>query len=92
MPEATLKRDRMHLRLDEKTKRKLSRAARYEDVSVSEFVLSNALAAADRVLETHETTKLAPADWDAFYEALVRPPRPNKKLTEAVRWYKSLGA
>jgi uncharacterized protein (DUF1778 family) len=92
MAQSTARRERMHVRLDEKTKRKLVRAARYQDVSVSEFVLSNAVAAAERVLDVHESVKLAPADWDAFYDALVRPPRAHKKLAEAVRWYRSLGA
>ena len=48
---AGVKRDRMHLRLDAKTKRTLERAAAYEETSVSDFVLANAVAAAERVIE-----------------------------------------
>jgi uncharacterized protein (DUF1778 family) len=90
MAQTTLKRDRMHVRLDAKAKRTLERAAAYKSVSVSEFVLHNALKAAEQIIGAHETVVLAPADWDAFYAALVKPPKPNKKLATAVRWYDSL--
>jgi len=85
---ADAKRDRMHLRLDARTKRTLERAAAFEETSVSDFVLSNAVAAAERVIGAHETVALSTADWDAFYDALVRPPAPSRKLREAVRRYR----
>jgi uncharacterized protein (DUF1778 family) len=82
------KRDRMQLRLDAGTKRKLERAAAYEQKTVTEFVLASADAEAERVIERHERITLAPADWDVFYEALVNPPRPNKVLRQAVKRYR----
>ena len=82
------KRDRVHLRLDAGTKRKLERAAAYEDTSISAFVLDNAVAAADRVIEAHEIITLPAPDWDAFCEALINPPEPNQKLREAARRYR----
>lgn len=85
---ADVKRDRMHLRLDAKTKRKLERAAAYEETSVSDFVLSNAVAAADRIIDAHEKIVLLENDWDVFYDALVNPPEPNTKLREAARRYR----
>jgi uncharacterized protein (DUF1778 family) len=83
-----LKRDRMHLRLDAKTKRKLERAAAYEETSISDFVLANAVAAAERVIGARENIALSPADWETFYDALIDPPAPNKKLKQAVRRYR----
>ncbi len=83
-----VKRDRMHLRLDAKTKRKLARAAAYEETSVSDFVLANAVAAAERVIGAREKIALSPADWETFYDALIDPPAPNKKLKSAVRRYR----
>jgi uncharacterized protein (DUF1778 family) len=83
-----IKRDRMHLRIDASTKHKLERAAAYEQTSVTDFVMVNALAAAERVIETHEKVTLAPADWDIFYEALINPPEPNRKLKAAARRYR----
>lgn len=85
---AEVKRDRMHLRLDAKTKRTLERAAAYEETSVSDFVLANAVAAAERVIDSHEKITLSPRDWDVFFEALINPPEPNEKLKEAARRYR----
>lgn len=85
---AEVKRDRVHLRLDIKSKRKLERAAAYEATSVSDFVLANALAAAERVIDSHEKITLPAADWDIFYDALINPPQPNQKLKEAARRYR----
>ncbi len=84
----TAKRDRMHLRLDARTKRMLERAAAYEERSVSDFVLATATAAAERVIERHETVTLPAADWDVFFDALVNPPEPNEVLKAAVRRFR----
>ncbi len=83
------KRDRMHLRLDAASKRKLERAAAYAEKTVSDFVLSQALEAADQVLEAHQQHVLSTADWEAFCKALDRPPRPNKALKQGFRWYRA---
>jgi uncharacterized protein (DUF1778 family) len=83
-----VKRDRMHLRLDAKTKRKLERAAAYEETSVTDFVLANAVAAAERVIDARGRIRLSAKDWDIFYEALINPPEPNATLKEAARRYR----
>lgn len=85
---ARIKRDRMHLRVDAKTKRKLERAAAYEERSVSDFVLANAVAAAERVIDSREKITLSAKDWEIFYDALVDPPEPNAKLRKAARRYR----
>jgi len=85
---AEAKRERMHLRLDVKTKRKLERAAAYEETSVSDFVLANAAAAAERVIDSHEKIALSAPDWEVFYDALVNPPQPNAALKRAARRYR----
>lgn len=89
LTKTTPKRDRMHLRLEAATKRKLERAAAYAHKSVTDFVLSQAIEAADRVLKTHEQHVLSTADWDAFCKALDQPPKPNKALREGFRWYRA---
>ena len=89
LTKASPKRDRMHLRLDSASKRKLERAATYAEKTVSEFVLSQALEAADQVLEAHEQHVLTTADWEAFCKALDRAPRPNKALKQGFRWYRA---
>ena len=84
---ARLKHERVSLRLDAKSKRKLERAATYEETTVSQFVLSNAISAAERVIEAHERTVLPENDWGAFYDALQNPPTPNITLRRAARRY-----
>ena len=83
-----VKRDRMHLRLDAKTKRILERAAAYEETTITDFVLDNAVKAAERVIEARERITLSAADWDVFFDALVNPPEPNETLKSAVRHYR----
>jgi uncharacterized protein (DUF1778 family) len=83
------KHDRMHLRLDHRTKRALERAAAYEDKIVSAFVLASAASAAKRVIERHETVTLRPVDWDVFYAALLKPPTPNRTLKRAVARFRA---
>lgn len=87
--EATeLKHERVHLRLDARSKRKLERAAVYEEATISRFVLSHAVAAAERVIEARERIALPATDWDAFHEALLNPPTPNAALRRAARRYR----
>ena len=85
---AGVKHDRVHLRLDSHSKRKLERAAAYEETTVSRFVLTNAVAAAERVIESHEKIVLSAMDWDAFHSALLDPPEPNVVLRQAARRYR----
>ncbi len=82
------RRERVHLRLDARRKRKLERAASYEGTTVSHFVLHSAVAEAERVIEAHERTVLPATDWDAFHDALLNPPAPNAALRRAARRYR----
>jgi len=79
----TVKQERMHIRLDTLSKQKLERAAAYAHKSLSEFVLGQALHAADEVIHEHETLTLNQADWEAFLDALENPPKPSAKLKQA---------
>ena len=89
MPEtAETRHERVHLRLDAMSKRKLERAAAYEETTVSRFVLDNAVAAADRVIQKRERIVLPATDWDAFHDALLNPPTPNAALRRAARRYR----
>jgi len=91
-PKASPKRDRMHLRLDAASKRKLERAAAFAQKTVSEFVLSQALEAANQVLKSHDQHVLSTADWESICKALDRPPRPNNALKQGFRWYRAKSA
>ena len=85
---ADSKTERLHLRVDASSKRKLERAASYAETTTSQFVLRNALDAADRTIESHERIVLGQKDWDVFYDALVNPPEPNDALKRAAIRYR----
>lgn len=82
------KRERIQLRLDSRSKKKLERAAAFSGNTVTDFVLSHALDAADRVLAEDEAITLSDEDWDAFFDALVNPPEPNENLKHAFQRYR----
>ena len=84
----TVKQERMHIRLDTLTKQKLERAATYAHKSLSEFVLGQALHAADEVIHEHETLTLNEADWGVFLNALENPLQPSAKLNRAFAEHK----
>lgn len=79
---------RVHLRVDVRSKCTLERAAAYEDTTLSRFVVRNAVAAAKRMIEAHERIVLPATDWDAFHDALLRPPAPNTALRRVACRYR----
>ena len=85
---AIVKQERMHIRLDAISKQKLEKAASYSQKKLSEFVLTQSLAAADNSISEHEQLSLSRGDWELFLEALENPPAINKKLTEAFALHK----
>ena len=56
-------------------------------MNVTDFVLADVLAMAERDIESNEKIILPAADWDAFHDALVNPPEPNETLKAAARRY-----
>ena len=83
MTTATLKESRLNIRCDQRTRELLDRAAAYAHVSVSEFVLSHALASAEEVVQAHESITLKPEEFRAFLAALDAPARPKTALKRA---------
>ena len=85
METTTLKESRLNIRCDNHTRQLLDKAAGYAHVSISEFVLSNALASAQRVVQEHESITLKPKDFEAFLAALDTPSKPNAALKRAFK-------
>lgn len=80
---ADTKQDRINLRLKHSAKKVLERAASFEGKTVSNFILSSALACAEKTIHEHEVMRLNAQDSDAFFKALTKPARINKKLAAA---------
>ena len=83
MGNAAVKESRLNSRCDSHMRELLERAATYSHVSISEFVLSNALASAEKVVQANERITLSPEDFQAFLAALDSPAKPNASLQRA---------
>lgn len=81
------KDERINLRLKHSAKKILERAASFEGQTVSKFVLSSALARAEKTVQEHEAMTLNTGEAEAFIEALSAPVRFNKKLSSALDEY-----
>ncbi len=63
----------------------LERAVAYAHKSLSEFVLGQALHAAEEVIHEHETLAPKDADWQVFLDALGNPPRAERQTQAGLR-------
>ncbi len=68
----------------------IRRAAAVKGQNVTEFVLTNAVESARRVIEAFERMDLTARDSRAFVDALLAPPGPNTKARAAARRHKKL--
>lgn len=80
-----MKDDRLQLRVDAVSKRRLEEAASEVHLSVSAFVLRAATQAADDLLTERQTVHLSLDAAAAFTEALNRPARVNERLAAALQ-------
>jgi uncharacterized protein (DUF1778 family) len=85
------KAQRLQVRLDAHAKSVLQRAADYSRTTVSQFVMTTAVAEAERVVRENEVVTLSDPDWKLFYDALVDPPAPNKALRRAFDRFRKAG-
>ena len=85
MANTAVKESRLNIRCDSRMRELLDKAATYLHVSVSEFVLSNALASAEKVVQANEHITLKPEDFQAFLTALDAPTVPNAALKNAFK-------
>ena len=85
MTSATTKESRLNIRCDERARELLDKAAGYAHVSVSEFVLTHALASVEQVVRAHEAITPKPKEFQALLAALDAPAKPNAALKRAYR-------
>lgn len=76
---------RLEARLPKAVYATLKRAAELEGRTLSDFVVSAAQEAANRVIENTTIIRLSVADQIAFAEALINPPEPNEALKRAFK-------
>jgi uncharacterized protein (DUF1778 family) len=85
MENTTVKESRLNIRCNGHARELLDKAATYAHVSVSEFVLSNALASAEKVVQANECITLKAEDFRSFLAALDTPVKPNPALKKAFK-------
>ena len=78
------KNERINLRLKQSAKHLIERAATFEGKTVSSFILSSALARAEKIILDHESIQLNEQDAQRFFDALAKPVKFNEELTEAL--------
>lgn len=81
----TVREDRIELRATKDEKRLLSRAAAYERLFVTSFIMLKVLPAARDVVDRAERIVLSERDTVRVLELLENPPRPTPALTAAAR-------
>jgi uncharacterized protein (DUF1778 family) len=85
MESTTVKESRLNIRCNGHARELLDKAATYAHVSVSEFVLSHALASAEKVVLANECITLKSEDFQAFLASLDTPAKPNSALKKAFK-------
>ncbi len=81
---------RFDLRLPERTKERIERAAEILGSTATEFVRTAADDAAQKILADYERTVLSDKDRKAFFAALRKPAKPSQTLVAAARRHKKL--
>ena len=79
--------ERMNFRTKPRIKRAIQRAAALSGLDDSTFTMNAAYRAAIETIDSHERTRLHPADVAAFFEALENPPPPTDALLAAAARY-----
>ncbi len=86
MPRASLETSpRFTMEIPLEAKARLMRAAATQHLTLKDFMLGNALRAADAVLEQHERMTLSERDTRRVLELLDNPPKANARLVAAVK-------
>ncbi len=80
--------ERLGFRLDEESKDLIEQAASLSRRKVSDFCVTALLDTARRVIAEHETLALSARDRKAFFDTLMHPPEPSKRLQRALAEHK----
>jgi uncharacterized protein (DUF1778 family) len=81
--------ERMNFRLKPRIKSAIQRAAALTGVDDSAFTINAAYQSALATIAAHERTTLQPADHQAFFGALDKPPAPTEQLRAAFARHKT---
>ena len=80
--------ERLGFRIDEETKDLIERAAYLSQRKVSDFCVTALADDARRTIAEHEMLLLFDRDREAFFDALINPPKPSERLERALADHK----
>jgi uncharacterized protein (DUF1778 family) len=89
-PDTRPRPERIEARLSSEAKAVIQRAADISGRSVSDFVVTSAMEAAEATIREHEIIVLSARDSLTFVEALLNPKGPNEALLAAARRHREL--
>ena len=78
------------MRVTPEQKTLFERAAALQGLSLADFLVQNAQAAAEVVIRNREIITLSPRDTAVLVEALLNPPPPNEALRAALQRHRAL--
>lgn len=81
---------RFEARITSDVQRQLKRAAELEGRTLSDFVVSAALEAAQKTIERTEVILVSLEDHERLLEAIRNPPEPTEAMREAFRRHRQL--
>lgn len=81
------KTQRLEARITQEQKELFQRAAEIQGRTLTDFVISSLINAANQVIQENEIMILSKRDQEVFVEALLNPPEPSAKLKAAAQRY-----
>lgn len=81
----TTRSERIELRATPEEKSLLARAAAYERLDLTSFVMRSVLPAAEKIVRRAERISLSERDTKRVLDLLEDPPKPTEKLLRAAR-------
>ena len=84
------RRARLEARVSAEQKALFERAAALQGLSLTDFLVQSAQAAAEEVIRNRETITLTARDTAVLVEALLNPPAPNEALRAALERHRDL--
>lgn len=81
-------RERIDVRLRPEQKMLIEKAAHIRALTVTDFIVQNAVESAKHAIREHETWTLERPDAELFAAALTRIPKLGPQLTQAAKRYK----
>ncbi len=81
-------RKRITARVSDSVRDTLEQAAELLGATVNQFVVQTAYVEAQRVIERESVIRLSQEDAHKILSLLDNPPKPNKRLKDAVKTYK----